>query len=103
MPVSKANQRAVNKYKKNNYDRMEVFVAKGRKDVVKAHASALGESVNGFICRAISETMERDSSGPPSTSPSEAPQAPPGAGVVSVSLPPDALARKMEGGEQSGN
>ena len=31
-----------------------------RYEVVKAHAEAHSESVNGFINRAISETMERD-------------------------------------------
>ena len=60
MPVSKANQRAVNKYKKNNYDRIEITVPKGQRAVFQAHAAARGESVNGFIVRAISEAMERD-------------------------------------------
>lgn len=60
MPASKANQRAVNKYKKNNYDRIEITAPKGRRDEIKAHAEAQGESVNGFINRAISEAMERD-------------------------------------------
>ena len=60
MTVSKAQQRATNKYKKNNYDRIEIVVPKGRKDEIQAHAEARGESVNGFIGRAISETMERD-------------------------------------------
>lgn len=66
MAVSKSQQKAVHKYVKANYDRMELTVPKGRKDVIKAHAEARGESVNGFINRAISETMERDS--PESTS-----------------------------------
>lgn len=60
MPVSKSQQKAVHKYVKANYDRMELTVPKGRKDIIKAHAEAQGESVNGFINRAISETMERD-------------------------------------------
>lgn len=60
MPASKANQRAVNKYKKNNYDRIEITAPKGRRDEIKAHAEAHSESVNGFINRAISEAMERD-------------------------------------------
>ena len=66
MPVPKANQRAVNKYKKNNYDRIEITVPKGQRDVFQAHAAARGESTNGFIGRAINETMERDNaaSGP---------------------------------------
>ena len=61
MAVSKAQQKAVHKYVKANYDRMELTVPKGRKDTIKAHAAAQGESVNGFINRAITETMERDS------------------------------------------
>lgn len=60
MPVSKAQQKATNKYKKTNYDRMELVVPKGQKDTIKAHAAAHGESVNGFIGRAITETMKRD-------------------------------------------
>lgn len=62
MPVSKSQQKAVHKYVKANYDRMELTVPKGRKDIIKAHAEAHSESTNGFINRAISETMERDNS-----------------------------------------
>lgn len=60
MPASKAQQRAVSKYMKENYDEIKVRVEKGRKDTIKAHAEAQGESVNGFITRAIKETIERD-------------------------------------------
>lgn len=58
--VSKAQQRAVNKYVKANYDRILLTMKKGRKELVQAHAEARGESVNAFINRAIDETMERD-------------------------------------------
>ena len=61
MAVSKSQQNAVHKYVKANYDRIELTVPKGRKDTIKAHAGARGESVNSFIGRAIDETMERDS------------------------------------------
>lgn len=64
MPVSKAQQRATNKYKKSNYDRIELVVPKGKKEVIQVHAGAQGESVNGFIGRAIDETMERDGRAP---------------------------------------
>ena len=60
MSVSKAQQRAVNKYVANNYDRVLVTMPKGQKDLIKSHAEAHGESVNGFINRAIAEAMERD-------------------------------------------
>ena len=55
--VSKAQQRSVNKYVKENYDRINVTFSKGRKDVIKAFADAQGESVNGFINRAVSAAM----------------------------------------------
>lgn len=60
MPVSKAQQKAVNKYMAVNYDRINLTVQKGKKDTIKAHAEAKGESLNAFINRAITETMERD-------------------------------------------
>lgn len=60
MPTSKANQRAVNKYIKANYDRVNVTFPKGKKDAIKVHAEAHGESVNSFINRAIDAQIERD-------------------------------------------
>lgn len=60
MAVTKAQQRAVSKYMKENYDEIKVRVDKGRKDIIKAHAENRGESVNGFINRAIEEAIERD-------------------------------------------
>ena len=57
---SDAQRRAVAKYNAANYDRLELRVLKGEKEIIKAHAESRGESVNGFIARAISETMERD-------------------------------------------
>ena len=33
-------------------------------DAAKAHAAARGESLNGFITRAIAETMQRDKEKP---------------------------------------
>lgn len=85
MAISKANQRAVNKYKKNNYDRIEITVPKGQRAVFQAHAAACGESVNGFIGRAISEAMERDGGGTPAGGPQEAAGLTPGGGAVSLS------------------
>ena len=63
MPVSKAQQKAVSKYMKENYDELKVRIPKGHKETIKAHAEAQGESLNAFINRAIVETMERDNAG----------------------------------------
>ena len=60
MATTKAGQRAVNKYMKENYDRVNLTMPKGKKDVIQDHATQRGESVNAFINRAINETMERD-------------------------------------------
>ena len=60
--VSEAQRRATNKYLEK-FDEMRVRVPAGQKEITKAHAEAQGESLNAFINRAITETMERDSSG----------------------------------------
>lgn len=53
--------RAKNKYNANNYDSLRIVVKKGQKDIIKTHAEKQGESINGFVNRAIKETMEQDS------------------------------------------
>lgn len=64
MPVSKAQQKAVNKYMSQNYDRINLTVPKGQKEIIKTHAESRGESVNAFLNRAAQETMERDNAAP---------------------------------------
>lgn len=49
-----------NKYIAKAYDRVNLTMLKGQKAAVQAHAAAQGESVNGFINRAIQETIARD-------------------------------------------
>lgn len=60
MAVSKAQQKAVSKYMKENYDEIKVRVPKGTKDGIKEQADKNGESVNGFIFRAITELTEQE-------------------------------------------
>lgn len=57
---SKARIEANNRYNAKAYDRINIAVPKGQKDIIKSHAESNGESINGFINRAIDETMERD-------------------------------------------
>lgn len=49
-----------NRWQKENQERINLVLPKGQKEVIQAHAEARRESVNGFIKRAIAETMERD-------------------------------------------
>lgn len=58
--VSKAQQKAVNKYVKNNYDRINVTFPKGRKEFITQLATAAGESVNGYIKKAVEERIQRE-------------------------------------------
>lgn len=60
---SEAQKKAVAKYNAANYDRVELRVEKGKKETIKAFAESRGESLNGFINRAIDETMQRDEKG----------------------------------------
>lgn len=60
MPVSDAQKKASVKYLEK-LDEVRIRMPKGKKATIQAHAEARSESVNGFINRAIQETMERDS------------------------------------------
>ena len=56
----KASTASKNKWNAKTYDRINLTVKKGQKEIIQAHAEARGESVNGFINRAIAQTMEQD-------------------------------------------
>lgn len=60
MAVSKAQQKAVQKYVKDKYDRVVLTMPKGKKEDVQAHAGRHGVSMNAYINAAIDEKMERD-------------------------------------------
>ena len=60
MPASKAQQKAVNKYVKANYDLYQIKMPKGKKDDIKVAATAVGESMNQYIIAAVDQRMERD-------------------------------------------
>jgi len=46
-----------NKYNKANYDSLRIVVPKGDKAKIQAAASAVGESINGYVNKAISLRM----------------------------------------------
>lgn len=49
MPVSKAQQKAVNKYMAEKYDRINLVVPKGRREELRAKAEAAGKSLNSYL------------------------------------------------------
>ena len=60
----KNSYESIKRYEDKAYDKVLVRFPKGKKDIIKAHAEAHSESVNGFINRAIDEAIERDESTP---------------------------------------
>lgn len=60
----KNSYESIKRYEDKAYDKVLVRFPKGKKDIIKAHAEAHSESVNGFINRAIAEAIERDESAP---------------------------------------
>ena len=58
-PISEARKRANETYLKTQ-DEIKIRVPQGQKAEIQAHAEARGESLNGFVKRAIAETIERD-------------------------------------------
>ena len=93
MPASKAQQKAVSKYMKENYDVFQIRMPKGKKAEIQSAASAVGESLNAYINASITQRMERDTS----RSPAKAPTALSGGGAVS--LPSGAIKAAQEATE----
>ena len=56
--MAKTSAAVKNRYNDKAYDRINLTVPKGQKDIIKAYAEAHGESVNGFIQKAIAKAME---------------------------------------------
>ncbi len=84
MAVSKAQIKATAKYEAKTYDKTLIRLPKGRLDEIRAHIEPAGESLNGFIGRAILETMERDGGGTASETAQNGPESTQGGGVVSL-------------------
>lgn len=64
MPEKTAAQKKAQQKYMEKFAVARVRMNRDRYELVQAHAEAQGESVNSFINRAISETMERDGAAP---------------------------------------
>lgn len=56
----KTSSKSKNTWIAKSYDRINLTIPKGQKDVIKAHAEHNGESVNRFIYRAICALMKEE-------------------------------------------
>ena len=55
---SDAQKEATARYNKKAYDRINVIVRKGQRQVIKDFAASQGKSLNRFICDAIEYQMQ---------------------------------------------
>jgi predicted HicB family RNase H-like nuclease len=61
MPLSESQKKANTKYREKSIKRIPLDVQKEKYEEIKTSATAAGESVNGYIKKAIDQRMERDS------------------------------------------
>lgn len=97
MALTTARKKANAKYEAKAYDKTLIRLPKGRLNEIRAHIEPAGESLNGFIGRAISETMAHDSGGTPPEIAGKLAESAQGAGVVS--LPSEAFKAAQEAAE----
>lgn len=57
MAISDAQKRATAKYHKKSYDRIELKVRKGNKEVIEEAAQRAGMSVNSYIAEAVNKQL----------------------------------------------
>lgn len=59
MPYTQASNRAVQKYVKENYDRLQITCKKGMKEKYQAMAEEDGKSLNAFINEMLEKELQR--------------------------------------------
>ena len=57
---SDAQKEATARYNRKKYDRINIVVHKGQRDMIKDFAAKQGKSLNRFICDAIAYQMNKD-------------------------------------------
>lgn len=66
-PMSEARKRANKNWNdanmKERYDRIQLVVPKGQREVIKDHAAALGVSVNAYILSLVEADLARGTGG----------------------------------------
>ena len=59
MSISEARRRANDKWREK-FELIQFRVPKGKKSVIQEHAAQCGESLNGFINRAVDQALSAD-------------------------------------------
>ena len=59
MKYSDAQKEATARYNKKAYDRINIIVRKGQRQIIKDFAAAQGKSLNRFILDAVDAEMKR--------------------------------------------
>jgi len=57
---SDAQKEATARYNRKKYDRLNIVVPKGQRQVIKDFAASQGKSLNRFICDAIAKEMNKE-------------------------------------------
>ena len=60
MAYSDAQKEATARYNKKAYDRIDLIVKKGQRQIIKDCAASQGKSLNRFICDAIEAEMNKN-------------------------------------------
>lgn len=61
MTITQKQKESMYRYRDKNIKRIPLDVQKEKYDEIKAAAMAAGESVNGYIKKAVDDRMERES------------------------------------------
>lgn len=54
-----SQKEATARYNKKTYDRINIIVKKGQRDIIKAYASSQGKSLNRFILDCVEAEMKK--------------------------------------------
>jgi predicted HicB family RNase H-like nuclease len=57
---TQAQNKATQKYIKNNYDEFKIRLDKGNKAVLKKYAEMAGESLNAYVKKAVANRIEKE-------------------------------------------
>lgn len=60
MPLSEARKRANAKYNAKAYDRLELKVLKGNKEIIQGYCKDKNKTVNGLMNALLQERLEAD-------------------------------------------